>query len=325
MEGEAFYRLASLAHYDGHPGDALALAVEVLAFAETNDLDLVRAWSLHLMAVINSDAGNHSDALVDCLRALSIYRSTDHLVDEGNILNTLASIHHELGDIDRAIVNYEAARKANLRDRRLDFDAICLSNIAALRVERGDVDEGIEIGNRAVELGLEHARGFMPRIYSSLAEALARRADAGRDDIEHARDLLRRARALLDESSVTFDDAVRAEVELATGRLELRVGASAVAEEHLREALGLAQVIGARRLELAAITELADLMKNSARLVEAVALLEARCDLAERLAREGLDNRVRTLQIAHEAATSRQRVEIVRLRLAAAGGATTVE
>lgn len=325
LEAEALYRIASLAHYDGHPGDALALAAEALAFAEEHAIVLVQSWSLHLMAVVHSDAGNHSDALALGLRALALYRSTGHLVDEGNLLNTVATIHHELGDIDRAIVNYEAARKANVRDGRPDLDAIALSNIGSLRVERGELDEGLELGRRAVELGRDHALGFLPRIMAALAESLAKRADTERGDMDAARGLLTEALSLLDGSSVSFDDAVRAEIELAMGRIAMQSGDVDSAEEHLREALGLAQVIGARRLELAAIAVLATLMKTTGRLVEAVAFLEARCDIAERMAKEGLDNRVRTMQIAHDAETSRHRMEIVRLRLAVAEKSSGLE
>lgn len=325
LEAEALYRIASLAHYDGHPGDALALAVDALAFAEEHSVVLVQAWSLHLMAVVHSDAGNHSDALTLSLRALALYRSTGHLVDEGNILNTVATIHHELGDIDRAIVNYEAARKANARDGRADLDAIALSNIGSLRVERGELDGGVDLGRRAVELGREHAIGFLPRIMVALAESLTKRSDDEKGDTDSARELLIEALSLLDDSSVSFDDAVRAEIEMALGRIEVQAGDVTSAEEHLREALGLAQVIGARRLELAAIAALATLMKSTGRLAEAVAFLEARCDIAERMAKEGLDNRVRTMQIAHDAETSRHRMEIVRLRLAAADKASGLD
>lgn len=324
-EAETLYRLASIAHYDGQPGDALALAAEALDFADAHSVVLVQAWSLHLMAVIHSDTGNQADALALCLRALTLYRSTDHVLDEGNILNTLATIHHELGDVDRAIVNYEAARKANARDGRSDFESIALSNIGSLRVERGDIDEGIGLGRRAVELGRVHSPGFLPRLLTSLAESLARRGDAERNDIDAAREALDEARRRLDDSSVAFDDALRAEVEMAAGRLEMQSGRIAVAEEHLREALGLAQVVGARRVELEAISVLATLTKREGRLDEAVAFLEARCEIAERLAKDGLDNRVRTLQIAHDAENSRQRTEIVRLRLAVAQARHDVE
>lgn len=324
-EAESLYRLASLAHYDGQPGDALALAAEALEFADEHGVVLVQAWSLHLMAVVHSDSGNHAEALALCLRALTLYRSTDHVLDEGNILNTLATIHHELGDVDRAILNYDAARKANARDGRSDFEAIALSNIGSLRVERGDLDEGIELGRRAVDVGRRHAPGFLPRLLTSFAESLARRADPERDDTGVAREALGEARRLLDDSAIAFDDALRAEVELATGRLEMQAGRIDVAEEHLREALGLAQVIGARRIELTSIAALATLTKQVGRLAEAVAFLEARCDVAERLAKDGLDNRVRTMQIAHDAENSRQRTEIVRLRLAVAQARHEVE
>ena len=43
VEAEALYRLASLAHYDGQPGDAFALAVEARDYAMEHDIPLVLA------------------------------------------------------------------------------------------------------------------------------------------------------------------------------------------------------------------------------------------------------------------------------------------
>lgn len=314
-EGEALYRLASLAHYDGQPGDAFALATEAGEFAIAHELPLVHAWALHLIGVIHSDAGNYSEALALCVQALNTYRATGHRSDEGNILNTIATIHHELGDLDRAIVNYEAALAANSAVDRVDLDAITVANIATLRGEKGEVDTAVELGDHAVELCRDHAHGFLPHVLTATAEILSKRG--GDLDHERARDALGEALRVLNDSTATFDDVVRAEAELALGRVEMRAGDFERALEHLEEAKGLAQVIGAPVIELAAISELATVQKRRGELATVVALLEAKCHLIERLSKERMEGRIRTLQIAHEAENSRRQSEIIRLKVAA--------
>ena len=308
-EAESLYRLASLAHYDGQPGDAFALAVEARDFAMTHDVPLVLAWSLNLIGLVHTNSGNHSEALSCCLQALDCYRGTDHRVDEGNILNTIATIHHELGDTDRAIVNYEAAMTANAELNRPDFDAITLANVASLRAERGEYDVAIEIGERALELCRLHAPGFLPEVLASLAESYG-----GRSDFSNARVLLEAALAMLDASSVNFDDAVRAGVELAFGRVEMSAGEHATAIVHLDRALGLAEVIGAKPVALAAHGVLAESHKAVGDFERAVIHLERKFEVNQQMFNEGTDIRIKTLQIAHEAEESRQQAEILRLR-----------
>ena len=308
-EAESLYRLASLAHYDGQPGDAFALAVEARDFAMTHDVPLVLAWSLNLIGLVHTNSGNHSEALSCCLQALDCYRGTDHRVDEGNILNTIATIHHELGDTDRAIVNYEAAMTANAELNRPDFDAITLANVASLRAERGEYDVAIEIGERALELCRLHAPGFLPEVLASLAESYG-----GRSDFSNARVLLEAALAMLDASSVNFDDAVRAGVELAFGRVEMSAGEHATAIVHLDRALGLAEVIGAKPVALAAHGVLAESHKAVGDFARAVIHLERKFEVNQQMFNEGTDIRIKTLQIAHEAEEARQQAEILRLR-----------
>ena len=308
-EAESLYRLASLAHYDGQPGDAFALAVEARDFAVTHDVPLVMAWSLNLIGLVHTNSGNHSEGLACCLQALDCYRGTDHRVDEGNMLNTIAAIYHELGDTDRAIVNYEAAMTANAQLNRPDFDAITLANVASLRAERGEFDVAVEIGERALELCRFHAPGFLPEVLASLAGAYN-----GRGDGESARTLLDAALAMLDASSISFDDAVRASVEVAYGRVEMASGEHRVAVEHLDHALGLATVIGAKPIALSAHGLLADCHKALGDFERAVRHLEEKFELNQRIFNEGTDIRIRTLQIAHEAEEARQQAEILRLR-----------
>ena len=308
-EAESLYRLASLAHYDGQPGDAFALAVEARDFAMAHDAPLVVAWSLNLIGLVHTNSGNHSDALACCLQALDCYRGTGHRVDEGNILNTVAAIYHELGDTDRAIVNYEAAMNANAQLNRPDFDAITLANVASLRAERGEFDTAIEIGERALALCRVHAVGFLPEVLSALAGAYG-----GRGDFDQARTLLNAALAMLDASSVSFDDAVRASIELAFGRVELSAKNDAEALTHFGRALGLSEVINAKPIAFAAHSALADLYKGLGQFEQAVFHLEAKFTINQSIFNEGTDVRIKTLQVAHEAEDSRHQAEILRLR-----------
>jgi len=308
-EAESLYRLASLAHYDGQPGDAFALAVEARDFAISHDLPLVLAWSLNLIGLVHTNSGNHSEALSCCMQALDYYRGTDHRVDEGNLLNTIATIHHELGDTDRAIVNYEAAITANAELNRPDFDAITLANVATLRAERGEYDEAIKIGERALDLCRRHAPGFLPEVLSSLAESYGKCSD-----FSNARVLLEAALAMLDASSVSFDDSVRSGVELAFGRVEMAAGEHATAIVHLDRALGLAEVIGAKPVVMSAHDALAESLKAVGDFEKAVFHLERKFKVNQQMFNEGTDIRIKTLQIAHEAEEARQQAEILRLR-----------
>lgn len=316
-EGESLYRLAALAHYDGEPGDAFALAVEADEFADAHDLPLVRAWCLHLIGMIHSDSGNHAEALARCLQALSLYRSTDHRVDEGNILNTIATIHHESGDADRAIVNYEAALAANEPYERADIDALIVANVASLRSERGEHDEAVALAERALDTCRISAPGFLPEVLTAVARVLAARDETG--DLDRARDLLADAVDALGSSTVMFDDLDRSRIESTLGRIEFQAGRLDRAVEHGRRALDFAVLIDARVQQLEAHTNLARAHVALGRFDEAVPHLEARFDVQARIHADTMAMRMRTLQIAHEADQARRRSEIQRLRLSVAG------
>jgi tetratricopeptide (TPR) repeat protein len=320
-EGESLYRLAALAHYDGEPGDAFALAVEADEFGDAHGLPLVRAWSLHLIGLIHSDSGNHVEALAQCLRALGLYRSTDHRVDEGNILNTIATIHHESGDADRAIVNYEAALVANEPYDRHDIDALIVANVASLRSDRGEHDEAVALAERALDACRESAPGFLPEVLTVVARVLAARDDDG--DLDRARRLLADALRALDSSTVVFDDLDRCRIESTLGLIERQCGRPEQAIEHLRRALEFAVLVGARVQQLEAHTRLAEVFTSLRRFEEAVPHLEARFDVQARIHADAVAMRMRTLQIAHEADQARRRSEILQLRLSVAGAASS--
>ena len=148
LEAEALYHLASIAHQRGRSEYAFALASEAVELAEPNEVSLTLAWSLHLMGVVHYQASNYPDALAHCLRALQVYRATDHGVDEGRILHTVAAIYQSMADYDRAISTYETALAVNEALSRPDVDAMVLGNLARIRGRRGEYGAAVELGRR---------------------------------------------------------------------------------------------------------------------------------------------------------------------------------
>ena len=152
LEAEALYHLASIAHQRGRSEYAFALATEAVELAEPNEVSLTLAWSLHLIGVVHYQASNYPDALAHCLRALQVYRATDHGVDEGRILHTVAAIYQSMADYERAISTYETALAVNEPLSRPDVDAMVLGNLARIRGRRGEHLVAVELGRRAMSL-----------------------------------------------------------------------------------------------------------------------------------------------------------------------------
>ena len=72
LEAQALYHLASIAHQQGRPEDAFALASEAIALAQPNEVSLTAAWALHLIGEVHYQASNAAEALETCQRALEV-------------------------------------------------------------------------------------------------------------------------------------------------------------------------------------------------------------------------------------------------------------
>ena len=71
IEAEAIYRLASISYYGGRSDEAFNQAIDARDMAHEAGAPVVEAWAIHLVGIIHSDAGNHSEALACCLDALT--------------------------------------------------------------------------------------------------------------------------------------------------------------------------------------------------------------------------------------------------------------
>jgi putative two-component system response regulator len=311
-EAEALYRLASLAHGTGDSEDAFGLAMEAAELANRAGTPMIEAWAVHLLGIVHYQASNFSEALSHCLRALELYRTTDHQVDEGNILNTIAAVYHSMGDNDRAIVTYESALAVSEPLGRQGFAALVLGNIARIRASRSEYLPAVSLGRRAVEL----ARQYSPDIVSNLLADLAE-AYMGLADHVKAAECFAEARRIWEERAeqgIEPSPPTQLGVMVAEGRVALRRGALGEAISVLQAALDMAERTQSVEFELEINDLLATAFKRSGRFEEALERRERHDAQYRQTFTHATDLRLRTLQVAHETAAARQQAEIMRLR-----------
>ncbi len=311
-EAEALYQLASLAHHEGRPDDAFALASETVQLVEGDEPSLTLAWALHLIGVIYYQASNFADALEHSLHALQVYRATDRQIDEGKILHTIAAVYQSMGDYDRAITTYESALAINEPMGRRDLDAMVLGNLARVRGRRGEYLPAVSLGRQAVEAAREHAPSLVGGLLADLAEAyvgLADHASAAQCFAEARADWERRVVA-----GAELPPGDQLGVMLAEGRVALRSGQVEDAIAALAAALDLADRTDQRELELEIHDLLATAYKQAGRFHEALSHRERYVALHREIFTDAADLRLRTLQVAHDNQTARNRAEITRLK-----------
>ncbi len=311
-EAEALYQLASIAHERGRAEYAFALASEAVELAEPNEPSLTLAWSLHLIGVVYYQASNHPDALDHCLRALQVYRATDHVIDEGRILHSIAAIYQSMADYTRAIVTYESALAANEPLGRPDIDAMVLGNLARIRGRRGEHLEAVNLGRRSIELARVHAPQLVGSLLADLAEA-----HVGLSDHVSAASCFAEARRTWGARS-TSDGPLSPNEQLGVmvseGRVALRSGQFDSAIATLLATLDLADRSDHRELELEVHDLLAIAFKQAGRHAEALEQRERHFALHREIFTDAADLRLRTVQVAHDNETARQLAEITRLK-----------
>ena len=311
FEAEALYHLASIAHQTGHVEDAFALATEAVEVSQDDEVSLALAWSLHLIGVVHYQASNYADALESCLRALQVYRASDHELDEGRILHTVAAIYQSMADFDRAIATYESALAVNETLGRPDVDAMVLGNLARIRGRRGEYLEAIELGRRAVSLAHTDAPHLVGGLLADLAEA-----HAGLGEIVAADACFTEARNAWAQRVQSGESVLVVEqlgVMVSEGRVALRNGRFDVSISVLLAALDLADHSDHRELELEVHDLLATACKQAGRLSEALEHRERHFALHREIFTDAADLRMRTIQVAHDNENARHLGRITRM------------
>jgi putative two-component system response regulator len=311
LEAEALYHLASIAHQRGRSEYAFALATEAVDLTGPNEVGLTLAWSLHLIGVVHYQASNYAEALAHCLRALQVYRATEHGVDEGRILHTVAAIYQSMADYDRAISTYETALAVNEALNRPDVDAMVLGNLARIRGRRGEHQVAVELGRRATSLARSDAPHLVGSLLADLAEAHAALGDLAAADAcfaEAREDWSARA-----ESGEELPVSEQLGVMVSEGRVALRTGRLDEAITSLLAALDLADRTDHREIELELHDLLAVACKQAGRLSEALEHRERHFALHREIFTDAADLRMRTVQVAHDNENARHLGQITRL------------
>jgi putative two-component system response regulator len=311
LEAEALYHLASIAHQHGSSEYAFALATEAVELSQHHEVSLTLAWSLHLIGVVHYQASNYPDALGHCLRALQVYRATDHGVDEGRILHTVAAIYQSMADYERAIATYETALAINEAVGRPDVDAMVLGNLARIRGRRGEHSVAVELGRRAALIARSDAPHLVGSVLADLAEAYA-----GLGDLAAANACFDEARAGWDARARSGEELSLAEqlgVMVSEGRVALRTGRVDEAIVALLAALDLADRTDHRELELELHDLLAEACKQAGRLSEALEHRERHFALHREIFSDAADLRMRTVRVAHDNENARHLGQITRL------------
>ncbi len=311
LEAEALYHLASIAHQRGRSEYAFALATEAVELTEPNEVSLTLAWSLHLIGVVHYQASNYSEALAHCLRALQVYRATDHGVDEGRILHTVAAIYQSMADYDRAISTYETALAVNEALTRPDVDAMVLGNLARIRGRRGEHQAAVELGCRSVSLARRDAPHLVGSLLADLAEAHAALGDFAAADAcfaEARADWSARA-----QSGEELPVSEQLGVMVSEGRVALRTGRVDEAIASLLAALDMADRTDHREMELELHDLLAVACKQAGRLSEALEHRERHFALHREIFTDAADLRMRTVRVAHDNENARHLGQITRL------------
>ena len=311
-EAEAVFQLATIAHAVGDSHDAHALALEADHLAATVPEPLVQARAAHLVAIVHYEAGNHAEARTYCLRALELHRSVEHDVDEANLLNTLAAVHQALGDHDGAIDAYEAALAVTEPFGRLGFAALVYGNLARIRAQRAEYLPAVTFCRRAIDLARDHRPEVVSNLLADLAESYM-----GLAEPQRAIECFAEARRASHERALRGDrpsSTSQLGVLMAEGRVALRRNALDEAATVLGEALDLAGRSDRRDFEVEIHGLLAEVLKRSGRFEEALEHRERHAAGSREMVDRSADLRLRTLQVAHDSVTARQRSEIFQLR-----------
>lgn len=232
--------------------------------------------ALHSMAVVDYSRGRYREALARYEAALAINRTVGHRRDEGAILNNIAAVYHQLGQYKEALARFEATLVIRRETGDRAGEASSLANIGSAHRSLGNYGDALTHFNAA--LALARTLGDPTREEAILrgigsVQNLSGQPVAAQDHYEQALRLNRTmgnrageghalqgiAVALHHQGNLTEartqyqaalavrraigDRTGEASTLRSLGRVHLGLGELAAAEAHLRESLGVAEVM----------------------------------------------------------------------------------
>jgi len=286
---------------------ALSLALEALIHFQKSGNLARQAYTLNHTAGIYFSLGNYAQAYELGIQALKLCESTGDRGLEASILNDTAYVSLHLKNFPDALPKLLKSLNIQQTLGNKRGEAYALDSIGRAYYLMGDYPKALAYGQQS--LGCSHAI-HDPR---SEAEALLHlgEAYAASNDETQALMYFERALALCEINRYRqFETATL----LAIGKLYLRQCVHEQALHYLTAAAQVAQEIGAKQTIYEAHQLLADTYKKVGNFQQALEHYEQFHTVKEAVFNERSDNRIRSLQVAHDIETARKESEIYQLR-----------
>jgi tetratricopeptide (TPR) repeat protein len=288
--GVIFFRLGDLQR-------SLESCEEGLALARRGDDERAQAYALAMLASPLVGLGRYERAIEATQEAVGLYERVADLAGQASGHGNLAACYQFVGDLRRSLHHHDVSLELNRRLSYRTGTSIVHNNIAEVLLQLGRTDEAVEHLRQVVDRWEE--RKTPPALVGfalvNLSRALLRthHLAAATEALDEGRRILTRIRAegLLMEADLQqarlllaehrtdeagavcrkLVDAARlsgarlAEVQALclSGTAEASAGDRAVAEQHLRAAIGLADELGAEYEKAVALAALARLFATA--------------------------------------------------------------
>ncbi len=299
--------LSVLEWHGSHYQVALSLALEALVrFQEAGDLAR-QAYTLNHTAGIYFALGNYAQAYELGIQALQLCEAIGDRGLEASILNDTAYMSLHLKNFPDALPKLFKSLdiQRNLGDQQ--GEVYTLDSIGRAYYLMGDYPKALAYGQQSLTCG--HAINDQ----RSEAEALLHLGETYAACYEEQQALIHFERALALCEANRYKQFEAATLS-AMGRLYLRKHENERALHYLLAALQVAEEIGAKQAIYEAHQSLADIYKQTGDFQQALMHYEQFHIVKETVFNERSDNRIRSLQVAHDIETARKESEIYQLR-----------
>src|SRR2546430_6168597 len=278
--------------------DALPDALEILAEAEQGDDPLAQAQAHHTVAHCFDALTCTSEALEHVHPGLEGYQDGGDRLGEGRMFGFMASLFWELGENPRARELYERAYDIFLECDEFSGAGVMLSAIADLQCEAGDPEAAVATCDRALE---HFEQAGMPldshMVMASYGEA---RSATGRHDLAGLWAKRAAERNRLPDGTVANPSYEIQLLMVLARTAQLPSGDFAGARATLERAVALADELGALRAAAQSESLLARALHASGDPAGAYEHLQRSRTLADKVALDVHDQRVRALRVRFE-------------------------
>ncbi len=269
--------LNNIGHLYIEQGDlqkAIEYETECLGIRERIGDDLGKA-ACHLnLGIVYDGLENYGKAIESFTRSLEIRRRHEDQVGMANALNNIGIVYRVTGELDKAIDCLEQSLALSTEQGRTERIIISLSSLGEVYCEIGDVRKARELLNRGLKLASSNEMKHMEGVVNSALGEAARILG----DWDEGEKLLKKALEIFRELGNT-DWICYVDITYAT--LCYEIGQFDRARQYAREAMGIAQDLGIRKVRTSGLLIQGLIESEMGREAEALEMLGEARDNAE--------------------------------------------